>query len=142
MRLTTNFYPEQEGWVTVWADVEVEAVGFALEGPGEYLWPGKKSTNLYNTLDTTLENFFSSFFSSIPEVEYVFLDQKDDRLLNVLTFINSLKRDVREKIYEVEQKIMAYFDEANFNFHVIARSDRPIERIRPNRGVLIYKRSS
>ena len=144
MRLITNALPEQEEWIEILPElVDEDIEPDTVEGIGaEYLWPEKKNITVYSTLETSLENLFSTFFSIIDEVEYVYLDRESASLLNVLTFINVLDRDVREKIYKVEQTVMDYFNEAKFNFHVIALSNRPISDLRPTRGTLVYKRFS
>ena len=78
MRLITNALPEQEEWIEILpelVDEDIEPV--TVEGIGaEYLWPEKKNITVYSTLEASLEELFSTFFSIIDEVEYVFLDRE------------------------------------------------------------------
>lgn len=92
-----------------------------------------------DTLTNRLESFVAEKLFAIPEVEYVFLSLENDSL-NIWTTINTLNREVRKSIYDVEYDILDLFKELRFDFHVICRNNRNIDELRPSKAKTIFHR--
>lgn len=92
-----------------------------------------------DNLRNKIENIIAQRLSEINEIEYVFLSLKNN-LIDIWTVINSLDRNVREKIYNIEYDILKTFKEFQFDFHVICRDNRNIEEVYPSNTKMVYNK--
>lgn len=65
----------------------------------------------------TIENYIKQEISRIKEVKDISCNKKGN-FLNIWVIIDHLDRKVREKIYEIELKLLKRFTDFNFDFHV------------------------
>lgn len=98
-------------------------------------------SSTWNTIDYTLENYIADEISEIKEVEYIFIG-KDNNIIDVSIIINKLDRIVRDRIYDIEYSIISRFRDNYFDFHVICRDDRDIDKLFSSKTIMIYHRSS
>lgn len=89
----------------------------------------------------SIENYIAQEIAAIKEVEYVFCVIEED-FLDISTLINHLDRKVREKIYEVELKLLKRFLDLSFDFHVIIRENRKVEELLPTTVKMIFRRNN
>ena len=98
-------------------------------------------SSTWNTIEYTLENYIADEISEIKEVEYIFIG-KDNNIIDVSIIINELDRIVRDRIYDIEYSIINHFRDNYFDFHVICRYDRDIDKLFSSKAIMIYRRSS
>ena len=55
----------------------------------------------------------------VPEVQAVFVDRRDDRMLHVWTVVPDFDHQVHFSIYAREKAIIDQFPDMDFDFHVV-----------------------
>jgi hypothetical protein len=87
-------------------------------------------------------DFIGFEMSFVPEVETVFLHRSEEsaRDMRVLVVVNNRDPKVRTEIYKREQAIMDELPLAEFDFHILARENRPLGEIVTDAGEIALKR--
>ena len=78
------------------------------------------------TSENTLRSFLHGQLSRIPEVRRVTISEREKngaRIVEVWTALSKDDRDIRYRVYEVEEQIMDRFPEWLFDFHVFVDKD-------------------
>lgn len=93
----------------------------------------------WDTKTNNLANFIANRIFKVPDVEYVFFSREENSI-EIWTVINTLNRNSRKRIYDVEYDILELFKDLYFDFHVICRNDRDITELYPSKDKIILKR--
>ena len=90
-----------------------------------------------------LADFIGFEMSLVPQVENVFIHRIEDsaRDIRVLVIVNDRDPKVRTDIYKREQAIMDELPFSEFDFHIIARENRPLSDIVTDAGEVALDRS-
>ena len=99
----------------------------------------------YEEHDTTNENrlqdFVAKIIAEVSGVEYIYC-RREGQINYVWAVINELDPEVRRKIYKQETVIIDLLPDEVFDFHVIARMNKPVESMISQEGIeLIYRKS-
>jgi hypothetical protein len=79
--------------------------------------------------------------SFVPEVDYVFSTcEEHGKVFHVTTVVNELSDAVETKIYEREEAIMDTLQNADFEFRILARHNRPLSGMLTDAGQPIFTR--
>ena len=99
------------------------------------------SSSKYHEVATTSLNEFIAFeLSLVQEVEYVYTAYRN-RIFYVWVVLYQFEQEVRERIYEREKAIIDEFSEFEFDFYIIARTDRDPNELISESLTLAYERS-
>jgi len=75
-----------------------------------------------------IERALNNSIAQIPGVEYIYLLQENESF-NVWTIINDMNIELMEKIYEKEIEIYNQLPNTLFDFHVLIRNNRHIDKM-------------
>jgi len=117
---------------------DFETVSFPSFPPEQMLWkPSTMTKQIMRVAD-----FIGLEMSLVPEVETVFLHRSEESAkdMRVLVVVNARDPKVRTEIYKREQAIMDELSAADFDFHIIARENRPLGEIVTDAGEVALKR--
>lgn len=76
----------------------------------------------------SLKQFLARELALVKEVEAVFTAQHGN-LFHIWTVINEFDTATRQKIYERERAIIDEFEQFEFDFNIVARSNRDLKEI-------------
>ena len=127
-------------------EVDTRSFYFNLSGTKYPLYPliiskffWQSEYKIANSANDTLELFIAKNISRVQEVEYIILSKIDNHY-EIWTVINRLDREVRGRIYDVEYDILEHFRDIRFDFHVICRDDKNINKIFPTNAIIFYRK--
>jgi len=69
-----------------------------------------------------LNEFVAREFASVPEVECVYTACRENDVLYAWIVVSKYEKSVRTKIYDLQKRIIAEFDDREFDFYII---DKP-----------------
>lgn len=76
---------------------------------------------------TTLDPaYIASFFTEVPEVESVYVAGREMGSLEVINVVNDEDHTVYRRIIARENALLGALPEVDFDFHVMARRNRPV----------------
>ena len=75
-----------------------------------------------------IERALNNSIAQIPGVEYIYMLQ-ENKSFNVWTIINDMNIELMEKIYEKEIEIYNQLPNTLFDFHVLIRNNRHIDKM-------------
>ena len=95
-----------------------------------------------NSIENKLQNFIGRIIAEVSEVEYIYCC-REGQVNCIWVFINELDPEVRREVYKKEIIISDLLPEEVFDFHVIARRNKPVQSIFRQDGIeLVYKKSN
>lgn len=95
-----------------------------------------------NSYDHAIEREICKKIADVNKVEYIYYSRQGE-VNSVWVIINELDRGVRKQIYKKQMAIMDYLRTELFDFHVVARMNKPLTSIINQENIsLIYKKTA